>query len=170
MTFLHNLVRDLVERKLWPLVVLLVAGLVAVPVVLGGGESETASTPPAVTPATPAPAKPKTELAEVTLDDSAPDRRDRGGKVRDPFHKPASARAADAAASAGSSAPSGASSVADTTAGGSSAGGAIGATGTSDVSGAIGGSSSGADTGVTSGGGSGSTDRKSTRLNSSHIL
>jgi len=93
MTFVRSLVRDLVERRLWPVALLLVAGLVAVPVVLGGGSDPAA---PAVAPpvATPAQTDGSAALAEVTLDEGVPADRDRAGKVRNPFRAPKSSSAA----------------------------------------------------------------------------
>jgi hypothetical protein len=47
MSFLRNLVSDLVEKRLWPVALLLVGALVAVPFVLGGGsETDTVATAP----------------------------------------------------------------------------------------------------------------------------
>jgi hypothetical protein len=40
MSFLRNLVSDLVDKRLWPVAILLVGALVAVPFLLGGGGSE----------------------------------------------------------------------------------------------------------------------------------
>ena len=42
MSFLRNLVSDLVEKRLWPVAVLLVGALVAVPFLLGGGGTSAA--------------------------------------------------------------------------------------------------------------------------------
>jgi hypothetical protein len=82
MNFVRTLLRDLVERRLWPVALLLVAALVAVPVVLGrGGDTGAAET--AVVPATPADDGASAQKAEVTLDTSAPADRKRGGDVRD---------------------------------------------------------------------------------------
>jgi hypothetical protein len=91
MNHLRNIVRDLVERRLWPVAVALVAALVAVPVVLGG---HGASAPTAAVPAAPVTgsAGGTSEKAEVTVDTSAPVRRERGGDVRDPFKAPAAPR------------------------------------------------------------------------------
>ena len=52
MSFLRNLVSDLVEKRLWPVALLLVGALVAVPFVLGGGGTEADSA--AIATATPA--------------------------------------------------------------------------------------------------------------------
>jgi len=50
MSFLRNLVSDLVDKRLWPIAILLVGALVAVPFLLGGSGSEAdtvATAPPA---------------------------------------------------------------------------------------------------------------------------
>ena len=39
MSFLKNVLHDLVEKRLWPVAIALVAALVAVPIVLGGSSS-----------------------------------------------------------------------------------------------------------------------------------
>ena len=51
-THVRNLAQDLVERRLWPVALLLAVALAAVPVVLGRGGDDAAST--AALPATPA--------------------------------------------------------------------------------------------------------------------
>lgn len=81
MTFLKALWSDLVEKKLWPVAVVLVLALVAVPVLLGGSDD-------AADPASGAVATAPVEAgldASVALDPAVPVRRDRSGKVRDPF-------------------------------------------------------------------------------------
>lgn len=95
MSLLRNLGADLVEKKLWPVAVVLVVALIAVPVVLGGGAEEQTPGPPASSGATARAATDSdpTAGAEVSLDESATGRRDRKGKVRDPFeqqHEPRS--------------------------------------------------------------------------------
>ena len=50
MGFLRNVVSDLVEKRLWPVALLLVAAIAAVPMLLGGADPEPAATaalPPA---------------------------------------------------------------------------------------------------------------------------
>jgi hypothetical protein len=106
-THIRNLVQDLVERRLWPVALLLAVALAAVPVVLGRGGEDAA--PTAALPATPAPGAATAEQAEVSLDTSAPADRDRGGPVRNPFKAPAShaPKAAPTTASASSDAGTG---------------------------------------------------------------
>jgi hypothetical protein len=149
MTFVRSLVRDLVERRLWPVAVLLVAGLVAVPFVLGGGSEPTAPVDVPVT--APTPNDTPAERAEVTVDESVPAERERAGEVRNPFSAPESERpkAAETTTSA-SATPSSAGSAATPAAGGST--GTATDTGTPS-GGSYGGSSSG---GSTSGGSTGS--------------
>jgi hypothetical protein len=91
MKLVRNVLQDLIEKKLWPVAVALVAGLVAVPVVLGGSSSS-AGTPPAPTVAA-APTGPNTladhrDIARaevVSLDEQAAGAVNRAGKVRNPF-------------------------------------------------------------------------------------
>ena len=69
MNHLRTLVRDLVERRLWPVALALVIALVAVPVVLGRGGEQT----PAPIAAAPATGDSSTaQKAEVTLDTGVP--------------------------------------------------------------------------------------------------
>jgi hypothetical protein len=94
-THVQNLVRELVERRLWPVALLLAVALAAVPVVLGGKAADTAAVD-APLPAAPAPdASSPAQNAEVTVDTDAPVRRERAGAVRDPFKAPKSATASD---------------------------------------------------------------------------
>ena len=94
MPFLRNLVKDLVEKRLWPVAVLLVAALVAAPVLIGRSGSD-----PAV-PADVADAVQNADAADagdagralVSIDEDATDRRHDGGEVRDPFTAPAAAK------------------------------------------------------------------------------
>jgi len=86
MTFVRNLGHDLVDKKLWPLAILLVLALVAVPVLLGGGGSS--ATPVAAAPTGAAGAAPGTAgaaTASVASVVEEPALRRRDGKVRDPF-------------------------------------------------------------------------------------
>jgi hypothetical protein len=85
MSFLRNLLSDLVEKRLWPVAVLLVGALVAVPVVLGGG-SDAADTTAAVTPATGT----KTTASLVQISDETADANSLAptGDKRNPFTPP----------------------------------------------------------------------------------
>jgi hypothetical protein len=88
----RGLLRDLVERKLWPLAVLLLAAAVAVPIYLGRPAADAAVAPTAQQANAPKPSK-----AAVSIEDPAADD-DRPGGVRNPFKqlhvpKPAAATA-----------------------------------------------------------------------------
>jgi hypothetical protein len=89
MNHLRSILRDLIDRRLWPVALLLAVALAAVPVVLGR-EGDAAPLPVPATPSATAESA-ATAKAEVTLDTSVPQRRDRGGKVRNPFKGVASA-------------------------------------------------------------------------------
>jgi hypothetical protein len=102
MSFLRNVLHDLVEKRLWPVAVALVAALVAVPIVLGGKSD--AGTPTA----TVADASPTTTngLADhrdaaraqvVSLEEQAAGKVSRPGDVRDPFVQHHQPRLSDAA-------------------------------------------------------------------------
>jgi hypothetical protein len=96
MSFVRNLVSDLIEKKLWPLAVVLLVALVAVPVMLGGGGDNAASTAPVAQAPTATAATNPAAGTKVSLDETAAGRRNRAGKVRNPFaqqHAPSSAAA-----------------------------------------------------------------------------
>lgn len=83
--FLRNVISDLVEKRLWPVAVALVAALVAVPILLGGKSD--ATTPPvdtaaATSSATPAPT---TAAQVVSLEQQAAGKTANASSVRDPF-------------------------------------------------------------------------------------
>ncbi|MGZ6640606.1 MAG: hypothetical protein ACXVFT_02070 [Solirubrobacteraceae bacterium] len=115
MNLVRNIARDLVEKRLWPVAVALVAALVALPILLGGGS--TAAVPaPGATAAAPAGAAPAGGQAAVSLDTTLPaGEHDRGGKVRNPFKQPKVAAAKTAT-------PSGTSTTSTSSAGGGGAG------------------------------------------------
>jgi hypothetical protein len=128
-THLHNLVRDLVESRLWPVAVLLVVALGAVPVLLSGGDEP--AKPAGATPTAPATSGDAgtAQKAEVTLDTAVPVERDRGPVARNPFKRPASARANEATApSAGAGASTSTPSAPSSSGGGSDTTAATGAT------------------------------------------
>jgi hypothetical protein len=95
MSFLRNVLHDLIQKKLWPVAVALVAAIIAVPIVLGGSSDAGA---PAASVAT-APTGPN-GLADhrdvaraqvVSLEEQAAGAVDRPGSTRDPFvqhHQP----------------------------------------------------------------------------------
>jgi len=105
MNAVRNVLRDLVERRLWPVALLLVVGAVAVPVYLGRSSDDGATgTPPA---ATTAQVSPKASKAAVKLDETA-DESDGVGGVRNPFkqkHLP-KVKKADTTTGSGAASPS----------------------------------------------------------------
>ncbi|MEY2534132.1 MAG: hypothetical protein QOF29_2042 [bacterium] len=157
MSFLRTIVRDLVERRLWPVALLLVAALVAVPVVLGrGGDAAPVATPattPAATPADASGAATTTAgdtaaRAAISLDDSVPERRARAGALRNPFQGPAAPKSAGSQpASTSAGAPGSAS--ASTGTGSSTSGGDPSASTPSSGSGSTGSGSGSSGSGTT---------------------
>jgi hypothetical protein len=118
--FLRNLVRDLVDKKLWPVAAALVLALLAVPVLLGGGSEAPAPRTPEASAAAASGSRSST-TARVSLDtaDPAAGKAHRPGAVRNPFtqqYEPKQAEGADTAAGAAAgtgaaAAPSGPSSL-----------------------------------------------------------
>jgi len=85
MTFLRNLQHDLVDKKLWPVALVLVVALIAIPLILSAGGDDKA---PLATTTTPADSEvaavpPSGSEVSVTAEESV--LRKRGGKTRDPF-------------------------------------------------------------------------------------
>lgn len=103
---LKRIARDLVDSKLWPVAVLLLVALVALPVLIGGGSS-TDSTAAPVAPTAAAVDGPGAGLITVA-DPAAGGKETRPGRIRDPFYDPPEPPAAEVA-SAPSPAASGAS-------------------------------------------------------------
>jgi hypothetical protein len=86
MSALKKLLGDFADRRLWPVAVVLVAALVAVPMLLGHSSS---GEPVAAAPATGGAATPTaTSRAAVELDSSADEAQTRRGAVRNPFKGP----------------------------------------------------------------------------------
>ncbi|MGZ8633962.1 MAG: hypothetical protein ACXWZZ_08925, partial [Solirubrobacteraceae bacterium] len=104
MNSVRGLLRELIERRLWPIAVLLLAAAVAVPIYLGRSSAQdTAATPPAAGLQADAG---KASKAAVTIEDPAAGD-DRDGSVRNPFkqqHVPKPAAVKPAQAPAASSA------------------------------------------------------------------
>jgi hypothetical protein len=95
MSFLKNVLHDLVEKRLWPVAIALVAALVAVPIVLGGSSTSSGTPAPdlATATATNGLANHRDVAREqvVSLEEQAAGKVQRSGKVRDPFvqhHQP----------------------------------------------------------------------------------
>jgi hypothetical protein len=101
MNAVRGVLRDLVERRLWPVALLLAIAAVAVPVYLGRSSDDgaTDTAPPAAT----AQAGPKASKAAVSLDEST-DESDGVGDVRNPFKQKHVPKAEKADTSTGSEA------------------------------------------------------------------
>ncbi len=101
MSFIKNLRADLVEKRLWPVALVLLLALIAVPVTLGGANDDAGlrSVPRGATGTTGAAGL----TAQVSLEQISPVRRDRAGKERDPFKQ--SGSVATAMGATGISAP-----------------------------------------------------------------
>ena len=122
---LKRIARDLVDKKLWPVAVLLLAAIVAVPFLIGGGSpSDDAAAPVAVV--APAPGAPGSKSLITVIDDGDGGKDTRPGRIKDPFYDPPeppapeSASGASPAGSAGSAGPA----AAPSTGGGAPTGGA----------------------------------------------
>jgi hypothetical protein len=95
MSFLKNVLHDLVEKRLWPVAIALVVALIAVPIALGGSDDNAAGTDVAAVPATTtnglANHRDVAREDVVSLEEQAAGKVQRAGKVRDPFvqhHQP----------------------------------------------------------------------------------
>ena len=115
---LRQVGRDLVEKKLWPIAVLLLAAIVAVPLLIGSSSGDP-GTPPAPVAAS-APGGAGSESL-ITVVDQAVTGKERPGDVRDPIYDPPEPQDAAPATAAGGTA---ASAPAAPAAGGSTGGGA----------------------------------------------
>lgn len=112
MSFLRNVLHDLVEKRLWPFAVALLVALVAAPVVLGrssgtsAGDAGSAGDVAAVTPAAPANAVPADQQV-VTLVQSQGSGTPvhRGGKLLNPFKQHHQPKPAQPATTSGPSTP-----------------------------------------------------------------
>lgn len=83
MNALRRLADDLVEKRLWPIALLLVVALVAIPLVLGRGSAPGSDRAPVVTPAVESTANATPAVVLV----GPPAVRSRPGKLRDPFRR-----------------------------------------------------------------------------------
>jgi hypothetical protein len=84
-SFLRNIISDLVEKKLWPVAIALIAAIIAVPMVLSGGGDTESPVPSAVATATPATTA-TTAGRIVSLDSSAQTGEvERSGDTLNPF-------------------------------------------------------------------------------------
>lgn len=83
---LKRIARDLVDKKLWPVAVLLLAALVAVPMLIGGSPAEEAPAPAAL--AATAPEDPGSKSLVTVVDQAVTGTDSRPGRVDDPFYDP----------------------------------------------------------------------------------
>jgi hypothetical protein len=92
MPFLHSLLKDLVEKRLWPVALMLVAALAAVPMMVGRAAGPEPATAVSSVAAPAAGASVTSAKASVTLvTDPAVERHD-AGRLRDPFKSPIAAK------------------------------------------------------------------------------
>lgn len=134
MSFFKNVLADLVEKRLWPVAIALVAALVAVPIVLGGSSDESAATPVAGVAPSVASGSGTSKAEVVSLEEQAAGKVQRKGALKNPFvqhhqPKPVSTTAAS------TTAPSGTQTTGGSSSGGSSSGSSSEAStgGTSDT-------------------------------------
>ncbi|HWI75016.1 MAG TPA: hypothetical protein VNT55_23845 [Baekduia sp.] len=93
MNFLKNVLHDLVEKRLWPVAIALVAALVAVPIVLGGSSPDTTGTATAGVTSTNGLANHRdvARAEVVSLEEQAAGKVSRAGSLKNPFvqhHQP----------------------------------------------------------------------------------
>ncbi|HET6506306.1 MAG TPA: hypothetical protein VFG42_05925 [Baekduia sp.] len=90
MSFFKNVLSDLIEKRLWPVAIALVAALVAVPIVLGGSSKDGTGTPVASVTSTPGGSGPS-QAEVVSLEEQAAGKVQRKGSLKNPFvqhHQP----------------------------------------------------------------------------------
>ncbi|HEX7297687.1 MAG TPA: hypothetical protein VF257_01690 [Solirubrobacteraceae bacterium] len=136
MTIFKKLLGDFADKRVWPIALVLVAGLVAVPLMLGRGSSPE---PVAAVPATAGTPTTPTSRAAITLDESADESHGGAGAARDPFKGPKVVKAAttDAAKQTASGGGGGASTPPAGSSGGTTGGGTSGGTGNTGSSGGL---------------------------------
>ena len=83
---LRQIARDLVEKRLWPVAVLLLAAFVALPVVIGSSSDSTPPPPPVAAAATPG--TPDAKSLVTRIEPAAAGKHDAPGEVSDPFYDP----------------------------------------------------------------------------------
>ena len=118
---LKRIARDLVDKKLWPVAVLLLAAIVAVPFLIGGSSAE--EVPPPAPVAAPAPGAPGSKSLITMIDEGDGGKDTRPGRIKDPFYDPPAPPAPESASGA-SPAASAATAAAPPTGGGAPSGGA----------------------------------------------
>jgi hypothetical protein len=95
---LRQILRDLIEKKLWPVAVLLLAAIVVAPMLLGASSPDA---DPVSVAAAPSAALPVPAVAPAAAQkDAASAKRGRGGKVEDPFYDPPAAPQASSSVTA----------------------------------------------------------------------
>lgn len=104
MSFLQNLWRDLVDKRLWPVAIVLVLAAVAVPILIGGGSDDGETT--AALPTTTGGAAAQAQVAVAVDSDINP--KSRAGKSRDPFKALVYAKVPKTAKGASTTGPGGA--------------------------------------------------------------
>lgn len=83
MSFFKNVLSDLIEKRLWPVAIALVAALVAVPIVLGGSSDTPTSTP--LADASGATDAGPSQAEVVSLEEQAAGKVQRKGSLKNPF-------------------------------------------------------------------------------------
>lgn len=117
---LQQIARDLVAKKLWPVAVLLLAAVVAVPVLIGSSSQEAPAPAPV---AAVAPGASAANSLVTVAEQAVTGKDDRPGKVQDPFYDPPARPAAASASAASAAAPAATSHGGGTSGAGASAGG-----------------------------------------------
>ncbi|MDQ3721703.1 MAG: hypothetical protein M3376_01240 [Actinomycetota bacterium] len=97
---LRQVGRDLIDKRLWPIAVALLAAIVIVPVLIGRSSSDAPAPAGAPAAAAAAPASGPTPSPAASTDDAAGSGRHDTAKVRDPFFDPPKAPTASAATTA----------------------------------------------------------------------
>jgi hypothetical protein len=115
-SFFKNVLTDLIEKRLWPVAIALVAALVAVPIVLGGSSDPSGTSVAGVTPAT-APGSGTSQAEVVSLEEAAAGKVQRKGALKNPFVQHHQPKVVTATTEASSAAPPSTSSSASQSAG-----------------------------------------------------
>lgn len=96
---LRQILRDLIEKKLWPVAVLLLAAILVAPMLLGASSPDAADPVPVAAAPSAAPPVPAVAPAAAKTD-AASAKHGRGGKVEDPFYDPPAAPQASSSVTA----------------------------------------------------------------------
>lgn len=87
MNSVRNIFNDLVDRRLWPVALALVAAIVAIPVMLGGSKSSSSSDSATPVASAPAAGSPSAKAAISVSEPTTTGETDRPGAVRNPFQQ-----------------------------------------------------------------------------------